>query len=416
MQDLQREIVGIAVAALGGAAVGVDRQRAYSDKEPGAIGGLRTFTLLGTIAGVCGYLIAIGLGTIAIVVVAATAGMIIAVRIAAGRIPRDATTEIAAMVVIGAGVLAGCGHLGIAAALYAGTVLLLIEKSWLHTLVDRIGLVELQAAARFSAMALIVLPILPAGNFGPLGVFNPRAVWTLVLVFSGITFAGYLARKALGSKAGWVVTGLLGGLISSTQVTLSFARESRDHAGAQKALFGGVMASSVLSLLRVCVVCLFIGPSLAAAVLPYLVAPFLVGSLIVLYSLRSEVREEAFLKEENPLRLSMAMQLAALFVVVQYAVTLAKSFFGHMGLLSSAALLGSADIDALVVSLSPLVRHGMAVTDAAKAIVLGLISNTAVKLAMAAIYGRGGFRLATVAGLTVLAAVLGLGLGYIHLP
>lgn len=410
------EIIGIVVAALGGAAVGVDRQRAYSDKEPGAIGGLRTFTLLGTIAGICGYLIAMGLGAIAIVVVAATAGMIVAVRLSAGRIARDATTEIAAMTVIGAGVLAGCGRMGIAGALYAGTVLLLIEKSWLHTLVDRIGVVELQAAARFSAMALIVLPILPAGNFGPLGVFNPRVVWMLVLVFSGITFAGYLARKALGSKTGWVVTGLLGGLISSTQVALSFARESRERPGAQTALFGGVIASSSMSLLRVCVVCLFISPSLAVTVLPYLVIPLAAGSAMVLYSLRSEVREETFLKEENPLRLSMAMQLAALFVVVQYAVTFAKSWFGNMGLLSSAALLGSADIDALVVSLSPLVRHGMAVTDAAKAIVLGLISNTVVKLAMAAIYGRGSFRLATGMGLAVMAAALALCLAYLHLP
>ena len=140
-------ILGIAIAALGGAAVGVDRQRAYRENEPGAIGGLRTFTLLGTVAGTCGFLIANAFITAGIVILVSTAAMVLIVRLGAGRIPRDATTEVAAVVVLASGVTAGLGHLGIAAALYAWTLLLLIEKSWLHALVNRIGLIELEAAA-----------------------------------------------------------------------------------------------------------------------------------------------------------------------------------------------------------------------------------------------------------------------------
>jgi hypothetical protein len=211
------EILGIVIAALGGAAVGVDRQRANSQDEPGAIGGIRTFTLLGTVAGTCGFLIVHQFIALGVVILASAAVVVMLVRLGAGRISRDATTEAAALAVLASGVTAGIVHLSIAAALYAWIALQLIEKSGLHALVDRIGVVELEAAAQFAAMALIVLPLLPSGNYGPRGVLNLRSVWILVLVFSGISFAGYLARKALGTKIGWVLTGLLGGLISSTQ-------------------------------------------------------------------------------------------------------------------------------------------------------------------------------------------------------
>jgi uncharacterized membrane protein (DUF4010 family) len=187
-------ILGTAIAALGGAAVGVDRQRAYSENEPGAMGGLRTFTLLGTVAGTRGFLIANQFVSLGIVILASAAVMVLIVRLSAGRISRDATTEIAALAVLASGVIAGLGYLGTASALYAWTVLLLIEKSSLHAFVDRIGIIELEAAAQFAAMALVVLPLLPSRNFGPQGILNLRSIWILVLAFSGISFVGYLAR------------------------------------------------------------------------------------------------------------------------------------------------------------------------------------------------------------------------------
>jgi uncharacterized membrane protein (DUF4010 family) len=169
-------VLGIAIAALGGAAVGVDRQRAYRENEPGVLGGLRTFTMLGTVAGACGFLIGNDLPLPGVAILAGTSALVLIVRLAAGQIPRDTTREVAAMAVLISGTVAGLGHLGIAAALYAWTVLLLIEKSWLHALVDRIGVVEREAAAQFAAMALIVLPLLPSRNFGPKGILNLRSL------------------------------------------------------------------------------------------------------------------------------------------------------------------------------------------------------------------------------------------------
>src|SRR6185369_15858317 len=125
-------LIGIGIAALGGAAVGIDRQRAYRENEAGAIGGIRTFTILGTVAGVCGFLIANSLLFPAVILLTGLTMLVLVVRLAAGPVSRDGTTEVAAMAVLASGVVAGLGHLGISSALFAWTVLLLIEKSSLH--------------------------------------------------------------------------------------------------------------------------------------------------------------------------------------------------------------------------------------------------------------------------------------------
>jgi uncharacterized membrane protein (DUF4010 family) len=407
-------ILGIAIAALGGAAVGVDRQRTYRENEPGAIGGLRTFTLLGTVAGVCGFLISNALITLGVVILASAAALVLIVRLGAGRIPRDATTEVAAIAVLVSGVTAGLGHLGIAAALYAWTLLLLIEKTWLHALVNRIGLIELEAAAQFAAMGLIVLPLLPSGDFGPRGILNLRSLWTLVLVFSGISFAGYLARKAVGAKIGWVLTGLIGGLISSTQVALSFSRDSRSQPESYVPLSGGVMAATSVSMLRVCILCLLLRPALAIATFVYVIAPLSIGVLFTAYSLRRPSSERASLEEKNPLRVLTAAYLALIFIAAQYLVTFARAWFGNAGMFGSAGLLGSVDVDALVASLAPMVRRSMETSEAARVIAVGILGNTAVKCAIALIWGKNEFRKSTTLGFVCILSGLALSLIFIR--
>jgi uncharacterized membrane protein (DUF4010 family) len=316
--------------------------------------------------------------------------------------------------VLVSGVTAGLGHLGIAAALYAWTLLLLIEKTWLHALVNRIGLIELEAAAQFAAMGLIVLPLLPSGDFGPRGILNLRSLWTLVLVFSGISFAGYLTRKAVGAKIGWVLTGLIGGLISSTQVALSFSRDSRSQPESYVPLSGGVMAATSVSMLRVCILCLLLRPALAIATFVYMIAPLSIGVLFTAYSLRRPSSERASLEEKNPLRVLTAAYLALIFIAAQYLVTFARAWFGNAGMFGSAGLLGSVDIDALVASLAPMVRRGMETSEAARIIAVGILGNTAVKCAIALIWGKNEFRKSTTLGFVCILSGLALSLIFIR--
>ena len=219
------DIVGLLIATLGGTAVGLERQwSGHADGPRARLGGLRTFTMLGALAGLSGWLWTIHLPAAGAALLIGAVGIIITAYVAASRHDIDATTEIAALVVLAAGLLAGIGHHRLASAIIALESLLLVEKSRLHALVRRIDETGLRAGVRFAVMALVILPVLPTGPYGPLGGIRPRELWALVLFFSGLSFLGFLARRIFGPGRGYLLAGLLGGLISSTNTSLTFAR------------------------------------------------------------------------------------------------------------------------------------------------------------------------------------------------
>ena len=189
------DLVGIAIATLGGAAVGLEREWSGHASGPGArFAGIRTFTLLGLQAGIAGWLWSNGPRALATVLIAGGAALVVAAYAAASRIEVEGTTEVAALVVLATGVVAGMGELKLASAAIALTTLLLIEKSRLHAMATRLDDATLRAGFRFAVMAVVVLPLLPDGPFGPWGGVRPRQLWTLVLFFCGLSFAGYIAR------------------------------------------------------------------------------------------------------------------------------------------------------------------------------------------------------------------------------
>ena len=223
------DVVGLIVAILGGAAVGVERQRSGHATGPDArLGGMRTFTLLGTAAGVGGFLLSSGFAAPAWMLIGAAMTIVIIGYVRASTRDVDATTEVAAVVVVGAGVIGGMGQVQLSAALTTLTVLLLAEKPRLHGLVARVDEPLMLAAARFAVMSAVILPLLPAGPFGPGPGLRLRDLWILVLLFSGLSFVGFIMQRA-SSTGGYPLTGLLGGLVSSTSVSLTFARLSAVH-------------------------------------------------------------------------------------------------------------------------------------------------------------------------------------------
>ena len=223
-------LIALLVALLGGAAVGVERQWSGHATGPQArFAGVRTFALLGALGGIAGRLWVWDAQPLAAIVLALGGLLVLAGYLAASGHDVDATTETAALIVIAAGVTAGLGQTGVASGIAAVTALLLFEKSQLHDLVGRLEGPELSAAFRFAVMAVVILPLLPPGPFGTWGGgFRPRQLWSLVLLFSGLSFLGYIAQRAIGVSRGYVVAGLLGGMVSSTSVTLGFARQSRE--------------------------------------------------------------------------------------------------------------------------------------------------------------------------------------------
>ncbi len=398
----------LSIAALIGVGVGLEREWSGHTTGPDArFAGLRTFLLLGIAGGAAGLMAARGAELLAAAI--ALGGVALAVGAYVLTTSRDTatvdgTTEAAALAVLALAMLAGMGWLTLAAGAGSVMVLALTEKARLHALVRHVGETELHATLQFAVLALVVLPLLPVGPlFGQLAV-RPRALWMVVLLFSALNFAGYLARRALGAERGYGVTGALGGIISSTAVTLTFSRQSRVDDALGVSLARGVIAACTVLVPRVLVLSALLNPAVALALAPRLAPPFVVGVAIVWLAWRRETAPATLPPDHrSPLRLASALQMAVAFQVAITAITFARDRFGTLGLYSTAAALGLTDVDALTVSMSSpssLVPAAIA----ARALAIGVLANTLLKLALAAWVGRSGFRRAAAAGLLGLAA------------
>jgi uncharacterized membrane protein (DUF4010 family) len=387
MTDLEI-VTGIFAAAVGGAAVGIERQRSgHATGVSARFGGIRTFTLLGGLSGLAGGLFGAGWNGVAIVLVVGAVAIVVAGYIAASRRDVDGTTEVAALVVIAAGVLAGLGRLAVASGVVAVTTLLLVEKSRLHAFVGRINDEELRAAAQFGVMAVVILPLLPDGPFGPFDAVRPRELWLLVLFFTGLSFAGYLARRSLGPRQGYAVAGLLGGLISSTNVTLTYSRLSRTDTSSSGPLATGIVGACTALFPRVLLATAVLDGRVTSALAPYLVAPIAVGVVGVIIGLTRRGDPVSPAMPRNPLQLGSALQMAATFQVVLFAVALARQAFGEAGLVASGAALGLTDVDAMTVSIAKSTATGVAPGKAAEAIAVGILVNSVLKLIIAVVIG-----------------------------
>jgi uncharacterized membrane protein (DUF4010 family) len=404
--DIGESAIRLAVATLGGLAVGVERE--WSIKASGRaarFAGVRTFALLGLLGGISVELQSNNMAAAGICLLAGAALVVVfAYAVTAYQNEVDGTTEVAALIVLASGALAGTGRLGLASAINALTAFILVEKTRIHSLVFRLQSEELSAAFRFAVLALVVLPILPTGPFGPSPGIRPRELWGMVLIFSGLSFTGYLARRIVGPNRGYEVAGLLGGLVSSTAVSLTYSNESRSQPKMARSLAIGVLAACTMLLFRAPILAFILNPQLGISLIPYLWIPAFIGIvLIVIALLRKDSGKEDAPLPKNPLRLLAAIEMAVVFQVVLFLVNWADTRFGSRGILTSSALLGLTDVDALTFSLSKIATsNNLNVT--AEALAVGILSNTILKIGIILVVGRNLFRRYATLGLLALAA------------
>jgi uncharacterized membrane protein (DUF4010 family) len=396
-------VVGLLIATLGGLAVGLERQWSGHATGPQArFAGVRTFTLLGMLAGIAGWMWTQQSQGLAALLIAGAVILIVAAYVAASRRDPDGTTEVAALVVLAAGLLAGTEHWALAGGVIAVTTLLLVEKSRLHALAERLDDTSLRAGVRFAVMAVVILPLLPDGPYGPWGGVRPRTLWLFVLFFSGLSFAGYLARRAVSGARGYPVAGLLGGLVSSTNVAFTFSRLSRTETSLGAPLAWGVVGASTVLFLRVLVATAVLNPALAQTAVRYFAFPFLLGTVATVAGLRRKTGSGALPEgQANPLQFLASIEMAALFQGVFYVMSWLQSAWGEPGLLASGAIFGLTDVDALTISMARGLP-GVSLETAAQALSIGVLSNTALKATVALSLGSGSFRWLAAGGLTLI--------------
>ena len=255
-----------------------------------------------------------------------------------------------------------------------------------------------------------ILPLLPEGPFGPGPGFKPRELWMLVLLFSGISFVGYIAQRMSGD-AGYPLTGLLGGLVSSTSVTLTFARLSNAHPKQSAPLATGVVAAALVSLIRVAGVVAILDASLVPMLARYLAAPGVAALIALAFawrSLRGSKAEPSTSK--NPLQFRSAIEMALLFQVVLFAVFYLRQWVDEGGLMAGGFLLGLTDVDALTLSMTRSVANGTTIVAATRAITTGIIANSLLKAVIVAAIGSGRFKWHASAALLVMGGAAAAGL------
>jgi len=374
----------------------LQQEREFVQQRSGEqeFGGIRTFALMALLGAVAAFLtdqygplifLVVYLGLILLLWASLLASSMRGVE-------EGITTEVTALLVPLFGAMMIWNQPAVAAALGVITALILALKPRLHGAARRMSAEDLRATLEFSIITAVVLPLLPNEGFGPYGVLNPFQIWLLVVFISGIGFLGYVLMKYLGPERGIGITGILGGLVSSTATTLSFAGRSKTNAGLSTVLAQGILLASCVMFPRVLVEVAVVNPALVRQVVVPL-ATMLIAGLIAVYILRRRGRAEEKVDHggvelSNPLRLKTAITFGLVFAVVLVVVEAANEYFGSAGVYIASILAGITDVDSITLSVSNLSLKGLLDSRvAAIAIILATIMNTIAKAVMAMVLG-----------------------------
>lgn len=381
--------LGLALAL--GFVIGLERGWKERDEGEGKrAAGIRTFSLIGLLGGIFGV-ISEGGEHVLLAVGFVTTGAIMALFIWRENVREgdySATTLVASLLTFMLGALAVLGDMSIAAGAGVATVGLLAYKTQLHGFLSRLTWTELRSGLLLAAMTFIALPLLPNRPLDPWGALNPHELWLITILIAAVSFVGYVAVKLVGPSRGLVAAAALGGLVSSTVVTLSLARLAKSNGGRHGLIAGGILASGGVMMARVLVLAGVINLSLALALALPLIAAALVQLLAaaVLIGRDSKSAEEGpdDLVHKNPFLLSEVLRFGAVLAVVMLAAGIARSVYGNSGLLAVAAISGLADVDALTLSVAGM---GPVTTAGVAAVLLCIGVNTIAKSAYAWVAG-----------------------------
>ncbi len=404
-----------AFALLIGALIGLEREKRKALEQDHSIGGIRTFVLFAQAGAVAAWLslrvdaawifAAAAIGVTALVV----AGYVVQVRTGVASV--GLTTEVAAVVTFLLGGVCLSGQPALAVGLGIVTSAVLAWKQPIHGLVEKVGTDDLYAGLKLAIASFVILPLLPRQAIDPWGALAPYELWLLVVLISALSLVGYVAVRWLGPGRGTVVTGLFGGLVSSTAVTLTFARRSRGEATSAAVLASGLLVAWAVMFGRVVVeVGVVHAPLLGALALPLAAMGVVTLGAAAWCYLRPGTSAAAAAPDvplTNPFSLRSAMSFALFFAVVLLVVAVAREHLPARGLYAVAVLAGLTDVDAITMSMAAYARDGGDAATAVGGIVLAALTNTLVKAGMVAALGTRALRLRTAAA-TAAIAVAGL--------
>jgi uncharacterized membrane protein (DUF4010 family) len=385
--------LGIALAI--GALLGIERQHHRAETGERSFAGLRTFTLISLFGAIAAWVSLAASAWFAPAAFLGFAAIVALSYVATTRGQEDigTTTEFAAFVAFGLGAAAFAGHPTVAVGVAVVVALLLSEKPALHAFARRLSDEDLHATLRFGILALVILPLLPDRTYPLLGtdVLNPKRIWLMVVLISAVSFTGYVFVKGLGAGRGLELSGLLGGIVSSTATTLALTRRSKETPALARSCATGVLLAYAVMAVRILFLLAVVRPSLLSEVARPLLG--LGGGALVAAALLRRAGPAGGaampVQVRNPFRLAPAIRFGLLFAVVLFVIDAVQDETSRAGLLATSLLAGAIDADAVALSVAQL--QDAASRLAAPSVFAAVLSNTALKTAAAVFFGDRAF-------------------------
>lgn len=373
--------LGLALAI--GFLIGMERGWHEREAQEGTrIAGIRTFGLISLLGGLWAAL-ARDLGNILLgFAFVAFAALLIAAHIMDIKEDKDVgiTTAVASLVTFALGALSVQGYMAVAAASAVITATILSLKPVLHHWLTRLESKELFAVLKLLLISVVILPVLPNKGFGPFDSLNPYHIWWMIVLIAGLSFIGYFAIKIGGPERGVFFTSLFGGLVSSTVVTINFARMIKDKKE-NNLINSGVLVASATMFPRILVIVGIINIKLLydLAVPLGLMGILTYAAAFVLWYQNKHLSIENTILISNPFQLLPAIKFGLLLTAIMVLAAVFRYWFGETGLYVLSGISGLADVDAITLSVSHMTRDDLVVRIATYAIFIAAIVNTLVK-------------------------------------
>ena len=417
MTTFEDNVFGLLIALASGALIGIEREQSAAHEHKPRLGGIRTFPLL-ALAGALSALLSHTMGVWPILGALLVVGAFLAVSYFE-EWTRDTTpgvtTEVAALITFLLGVMAlspglpiGSGQRYLLIVASASVVMALLSfKAPLHQVAALVSTDDIYATAKFVILALVMLPLLPDRTMGPMDVLNPYNIGLMVVLVAGISFVGYVATRLSGAQTGLIVTGLLGGLVSSTAVTFSLASRAKPEPSLDPLAASAILTASSTMFLRILAIIFLVDFDLVSALaLPMGVMTLTGYAISAMFYLRRPASrgEGAGFVLRNPFELRVAFRFGLIYAGVTLAAQAARMYFGDQGLYAASLFAGLTDVDAITLSVAHFHLDGLARASAAIAITVAAMTNTVVKTVITAWIGGRGLGLRVAGGMLLILA------------